>query len=516
MPWSFLTKSEKYCAFWLSAYHHGLQWEDGTYLEIGINVGPPSYVEIALGDHRGHELSLCLETWKGLYEQRWNIYKMLRNEYKDNFISVGPLTVRVCTLQNNATLVRLDSSSVRMIMPETTLHRMFEFDGCIDLMFEQLVRLVDMVDVKYTQFSNIAFQNAIRDSDAFNVHQLVDCELLALVFLNTYEKSVNQSCTRYVKLDSLQTTLDVEVTPTQLSVDNSGYNIMNKEPYSLTMESNVILIKRGYSLQNNSSCQATYTSLPDTGFCLAMPARKYGTVCHNGVHKSIRISLRYRTKVSYTWMVITASNKIPGETIFIGFKFRQHTKAILSSLIISVCRKDINSSNRLFDVIALIAFVLRCHTLNKSSSNDDSTSGYRIAAHMSVVTPNDSSALSCVSSLSMEHRAVRLLSRRYKGLYEQRWNIYKMLRNEYKDNFISVGPLTVKVCTLNDVMFLRLDSSSVRMTMMLRQMFAFDGCIDVTFERLVRLVDTVDVKFTRFSNIASEDAIRDSDIFNEH
>ena len=31
------------------------------FLEIGINVGPPSYVEIALGDHRGHELSLSLE-----------------------------------------------------------------------------------------------------------------------------------------------------------------------------------------------------------------------------------------------------------------------------------------------------------------------------------------------------------------------------------------------------------------------------------------------------------------------
>ncbi|KYN11433.1 hypothetical protein ALC57_16414, partial [Trachymyrmex cornetzi] len=32
------------------------------YLEIGISVGPPSYVEIALGDHCGHELSLSLET----------------------------------------------------------------------------------------------------------------------------------------------------------------------------------------------------------------------------------------------------------------------------------------------------------------------------------------------------------------------------------------------------------------------------------------------------------------------
>jgi len=38
------------------------------YLKIGINVGPPSYVEIALEDHRGHELSLSLEMWKGLYK----------------------------------------------------------------------------------------------------------------------------------------------------------------------------------------------------------------------------------------------------------------------------------------------------------------------------------------------------------------------------------------------------------------------------------------------------------------
>ncbi|KYN30736.1 hypothetical protein ALC56_14980 [Trachymyrmex septentrionalis] len=32
--------------------------------EIGINVGLPSYVEIVLTDHSGHELSLSLETWK--------------------------------------------------------------------------------------------------------------------------------------------------------------------------------------------------------------------------------------------------------------------------------------------------------------------------------------------------------------------------------------------------------------------------------------------------------------------
>ena len=43
------------------------------FLEISINIGPPSYVEIAIGDNRGNELILSIETWKGLYEQHWNI-----------------------------------------------------------------------------------------------------------------------------------------------------------------------------------------------------------------------------------------------------------------------------------------------------------------------------------------------------------------------------------------------------------------------------------------------------------
>ena len=129
--------SMEHCAVRLLSRRYDLTATDYKYLEIGINVGPPSYVEIALGDHRGHELSLSLETWKGLFEQQWNIYKMLRNEYKDNFISIGPLIVSVCSL-NDATLVRLDSSSVRITMTETMLRCMFEFDRCINVAFERL------------------------------------------------------------------------------------------------------------------------------------------------------------------------------------------------------------------------------------------------------------------------------------------------------------------------------------------------------------------------------------------
>jgi len=52
---------------------------DYKFLEIRINAGPPNYVEIALGDHRECELSLSLQTWKGLYEQRWNFTRCETN-----------------------------------------------------------------------------------------------------------------------------------------------------------------------------------------------------------------------------------------------------------------------------------------------------------------------------------------------------------------------------------------------------------------------------------------------------
>ncbi|XP_071640900.1 uncharacterized protein [Temnothorax longispinosus] len=162
------------------------------FLEIGINVGPPSYVEIAVGDpRRGKELLLSLETWKALYEQRQNIQNFFRNDFKDihSFINVGPLTMRVCTV-NNIKLIRLESANVCLRMTKSTLHRMFDLDRCIDARFDRLIRILATVDAKFAQFSDIAStvkdpkeaSNVIYASDAFNTNQIIDCELAALVF----------------------------------------------------------------------------------------------------------------------------------------------------------------------------------------------------------------------------------------------------------------------------------------------------------------------------------------------
>ncbi|KAL6253721.1 hypothetical protein P5V15_015536 [Pogonomyrmex californicus] len=86
---------------------------------------------------------------------------------------------------NDVTLIRLESLNVRVTMIESTLHRMFDLDECIDVTFDGLVRFVDTIDTMYTRFSNIAsvtdpeeVPNAIRDCDTFDRRQLVDCELL--------------------------------------------------------------------------------------------------------------------------------------------------------------------------------------------------------------------------------------------------------------------------------------------------------------------------------------------------
>jgi len=155
------------------------------YLEIGINVGPPSYVEIAIGDHRGNELILSLETGKGLYEQGGHIQNCFwnRGNIPIDSISVGPLTVRFGVM-NNSKLIRLESFDVRLAMTESTLLSMFNLDRCIDIMFDRLNSIVEKVDAKFKRFSNIAFSvtkdvsNAIRDSDYFDGNQFVDCEIM--------------------------------------------------------------------------------------------------------------------------------------------------------------------------------------------------------------------------------------------------------------------------------------------------------------------------------------------------
>ncbi|RLU15719.1 hypothetical protein DMN91_011474 [Ooceraea biroi] len=100
------------------------------------------------------------------------------------------------------------------MMMESTFFTMFNLNCCIELTYAQLDCLVEKVDAKIAQFSNIASaetkdaSNAIRASECFNAHN-IDCELLALIFSkpivtirvfdeeyrNIYERRSIDSCT---------------------------------------------------------------------------------------------------------------------------------------------------------------------------------------------------------------------------------------------------------------------------------------------------------------------------------
>jgi len=84
----------------------------------------------------GHELSLSFVTWR--ISTRNRIFT--RNEYKDNFISVGPLN-----LHAERCYARMYRFFVRMTLTEAILRHMLEFDGYIDITFERLVRLVEYI-----------------------------------------------------------------------------------------------------------------------------------------------------------------------------------------------------------------------------------------------------------------------------------------------------------------------------------------------------------------------------------
>jgi len=61
------------------------------FLQTGINVGPPNYVEIALRDHRRHKLSLETSL-RAAIEYLQDAWKQIQRQ----FISViGQLTARV-------------------------------------------------------------------------------------------------------------------------------------------------------------------------------------------------------------------------------------------------------------------------------------------------------------------------------------------------------------------------------------------------------------------------------------
>ncbi|XP_014482765.1 PREDICTED: uncharacterized protein LOC106748593, partial [Dinoponera quadriceps] len=129
------------------------------YLEIGINIGPASYVELVLGDNRGNHLILPNEIWKEIIHRRAHIELYMESSHS------SPLWIRdlsvECRMMHGDTIIKLTLFNKSMYLKSETLNTLFNFEQYIDHMYSWLYENTHLVNTKFQKFVSILQQNDI-------------------------------------------------------------------------------------------------------------------------------------------------------------------------------------------------------------------------------------------------------------------------------------------------------------------------------------------------------------------
>ncbi|KYN30337.1 hypothetical protein ALC57_00197 [Trachymyrmex cornetzi] len=163
------------------------------YLNIGINVKLPSYVTIILRDSHGKEIPLSPDIWRELLEQKHVILSLLQYDENNRGIRapmyVGNLTLRFGRI-NNLPILRLEISTARLSMSKSTVLNIFNLEYYVNRLISSLTAMTDNVDKKFSRLLAIAFTvtksanmlKTMYDDESFDRNDILDCELIALVF----------------------------------------------------------------------------------------------------------------------------------------------------------------------------------------------------------------------------------------------------------------------------------------------------------------------------------------------
>ena len=160
------------------------------YLDIGISVGPISYVEMILGDNKGNQIILSYATWKTFMEQRANVEQFVQSTVSSR-LSVRDLIIELVKIRDED-IVKLMLCDNYMYIKPSTLLFLFEIEDCVDYVCHQMHQNTFSVSDKYKQFITIIRQNHITNkSDAAKLLRekydktcLVECELIAYALDN--------------------------------------------------------------------------------------------------------------------------------------------------------------------------------------------------------------------------------------------------------------------------------------------------------------------------------------------
>ncbi|XP_018346729.1 PREDICTED: uncharacterized protein LOC108751162 isoform X1 [Trachymyrmex septentrionalis] len=101
------------------------------YLDIGINVGPTSFVELFIGDNQGNRLILSYATWKIFIERRVDIERLLQSTVTSSLL-IGDLEFeKICDVN----IIKLKSRDTCLYMKPSTVVFMFKLEYCIEHMY---------------------------------------------------------------------------------------------------------------------------------------------------------------------------------------------------------------------------------------------------------------------------------------------------------------------------------------------------------------------------------------------
>ena len=164
-------------------------------MNIGINVTLPSCVTIILGNCHGKEIPLSPDIWRELLEQKHVILSLLQYDENNKGIRapspmyVGNLTLRFGRI-NNLPILRLETSTARLSMSKSTVLNIFNLEHCVNRLISSLTAMTDNVDKKFSRLLAIASTvtksaNVLKtmyDNDSFDRNDILDCELIALIF----------------------------------------------------------------------------------------------------------------------------------------------------------------------------------------------------------------------------------------------------------------------------------------------------------------------------------------------
>ncbi|KAL6258228.1 hypothetical protein P5V15_010157 [Pogonomyrmex californicus] len=162
------------------------------YLDIGINVGPVSYMKLRIDDNRGNQILLPYVMWKTLIEKRVDIEQLVQS-IAPSSLSIHDLIIELVQMRNT-NIVKFTLRDTCLYMKPSTVFFLFELEHCVEHVYYRLYENIYGVSEKFKQFINFLRRNCItdkhiaiktlRESDIFDKTSIIDCELLAYAIDN--------------------------------------------------------------------------------------------------------------------------------------------------------------------------------------------------------------------------------------------------------------------------------------------------------------------------------------------